>query len=92
MHPSSNKIDLNRDFPDRFAETGTKPRGNEQPETQVLMDWSTSVGFTGSAAMHEARVGGSGGLCAAGSVAAARPAGRTPVSPTGEAALPGARS
>lgn len=55
---NSKGVDLNRDFPDRFNEgaySNWLPKsGNEQKETQVLMDWMLSRGpFVSSLAIHE---------------------------------------
>lgn len=44
-------MDLNRDFPDRFD--GMVERGDEQPETRVMMEWTLKTGFVAAASMHE---------------------------------------
>jgi hypothetical protein len=55
---NANNVDLNRDFPDRFAEGSLSNwlpvRGDEQQETKVIMDWIQQRGpFVSSLAIHE---------------------------------------
>lgn len=46
--------DLNRDFPDRYAQPDMRPRGTEQPEVKAMMSWSLEgAGFVASASFHE---------------------------------------
>ncbi|KDD75729.1 Zinc carboxypeptidase [Helicosporidium sp. ATCC 50920] len=45
--------DLNRDFPDRWADGGSmRDTGKEQPETVAMMRWTESIDFVASAVVH----------------------------------------